>query len=463
MLQNFLANALRYTERGSVLLGVRRVGEGLRIEVHDTGPGIEADQRERIFEEFRRGEDAPGRGLGLAIADRIARLLGSQVALRSTPGAGSRFSVEVPRARASALPLPASQGLEGLHALVVDNEPEALCAGRRAARLGLHRPRWPMALPPKRCCPQRLRAVDLRLPPRPWRRWRGMHARLAARGDAAPCLILSADQTGAVRVAAQEAGLPLLVKPPRRWRSSRCSTACSPRVRRVRWNAASALPDSAGNARRAYSAAAHSEDRPMTVKAYGAHAADQPVVAMDIARRDPGPRDVQIEIAYCGVCHSDLHTVRSEWPGTLYPCVPGHEIVGRVGAVGAEVTGFKPGDLVGVGCLVDSCRHCASCDEGLEQYCTNGFVGTTTGRPRTRRGTRSAATRSASWSTSASSCTSAIQNRSSPRWRHCCAPGSPPRRCGTGRRPRQEGRHRRHRRPRPHGHQDRACAGRPRG
>ena len=117
----------------------------------------------------------------------------------------------------------------------------------------------------------------------------------------------------------------------------------------------------------------------MTVKAYGAHAADQPVVAMDIARREPGPRDVQIEIAYCGVCHSDLHTVRSEWPGTLYPCVPGHEIVGRVGAVGAEVTGFKPGDLVGVGCLVDSCRHCASCDEGLEQYCTNGFVGTYNG------------------------------------------------------------------------------------
>src|SRR5919106_1520979 len=90
----------------------------------------------------------------------------------------------------------------------------------------------------------------------------------------------------------------------------------------------------------------------MTVKAYGAYAADKPIEAMDIERRAPGPRDVQIEIAYCGVCHSDLHTVRSEWGGTLYPCVPGHEIVGHVTEVGAEVTGFREGDTVGVGCLV---------------------------------------------------------------------------------------------------------------
>ena len=117
----------------------------------------------------------------------------------------------------------------------------------------------------------------------------------------------------------------------------------------------------------------------MTTKAYGAHAADQPVTAIEIERRAPGPGDVQIDIAYCGVCHSDLHTVRSEWPGTLYPCVPGHEIVGHVSAVGSDVSGFKVGDTVGVGCLVDSCRHCASCDEGLEQYCTNGFVGTYNG------------------------------------------------------------------------------------
>jgi uncharacterized zinc-type alcohol dehydrogenase-like protein len=97
---------------------------------------------------------------------------------------------------------------------------------------------------------------------------------------------------------------------------------------------------------------------------------------MAIERRRPGPRDVEIDIAYCGVCHSDLHTVRSEWGGTVYPCVPGHEIVGRVGAVGGEVGGFAPGDLVGIGCLVDSCRRCPSCAEGLEQYCENGFVAT---------------------------------------------------------------------------------------
>ena len=117
----------------------------------------------------------------------------------------------------------------------------------------------------------------------------------------------------------------------------------------------------------------------MTVKAWGAHAADKPIVALDIQRRAPGPRDVQIEIAYCGICHSDLHTVRSEWPGTLYPCVPGHEIVGHVSAVGGEVTGFKVGDTVGVGCMVGSCQHCAACEDGLEQYCEQGMVGTYNG------------------------------------------------------------------------------------
>jgi len=88
---------------------------------------------------------------------------------------------------------------------------------------------------------------------------------------------------------------------------------------------------------------------------------------------------VQIDIAYCGVCHSDLHTVRSEWPGTKHPCVPGHEIVGRVSAVGGDAGGYKVGDVVGVGCLVGSCRRCASCGEGLEQYCENGFVATFNG------------------------------------------------------------------------------------
>jgi uncharacterized zinc-type alcohol dehydrogenase-like protein len=117
----------------------------------------------------------------------------------------------------------------------------------------------------------------------------------------------------------------------------------------------------------------------MSTRAYGANAADQPLQAMQIERRAPGAHDVQIDIAYCGVCHSDLHTVRSEWGGTKYPCVPGHEIVGHVSAVGADVTAFQVGDTVGVGCLVDSCQHCRSCDEGLEQYCENGFTGTYNG------------------------------------------------------------------------------------
>jgi uncharacterized zinc-type alcohol dehydrogenase-like protein len=117
----------------------------------------------------------------------------------------------------------------------------------------------------------------------------------------------------------------------------------------------------------------------MSTHAYGAHAADRPLQAMQIERRTPGERDVQIDIAYCGVCHSDLHTVRSEWGGTKYPCVPGHEIVGHVSAVGTGVADFKVGDTVGVGCLVGSCQHCRACREGLEQYCENGFVGTYNG------------------------------------------------------------------------------------
>lgn len=120
----------------------------------------------------------------------------------------------------------------------------------------------------------------------------------------------------------------------------------------------------------------------MTTKAYGAHASDRPLEPLEIQRRAPGPRDVQIDIAYCGVCHSDLHTVRSEWAGTRYPCVPGHEIVGRVSAVGADVSGFAVGDVVGVGCMVGSCQRCAACGEGLEQYCENGFIGTYNGPTR---------------------------------------------------------------------------------
>ena len=109
-----------------------------------------------------------------------------------------------------------------------------------------------------------------------------------------------------------------------------------------------------------------------SVSAFGAPAADQPLVSLAIERREPGPRDVSIEILYCGVCHSDLHTARGEWGDKPWPVVPGHEIVGKVTAVGDEVEGFAVGDLAGVGCMVDSCRECASCGDGLEQYCENG-------------------------------------------------------------------------------------------
>jgi alcohol dehydrogenase (NADP+) len=110
--------------------------------------------------------------------------------------------------------------------------------------------------------------------------------------------------------------------------------------------------------------------------AFGAPAADQPLNSLAIERREPGPRDVAIDILFCGVCHSDLHTVRGEWGQNEWPIVPGHEIVGRVSAVGGDVEGFAVGDLAGVGCLVDSCRTCDSCGEGLEQYCESGPTGT---------------------------------------------------------------------------------------
>jgi alcohol dehydrogenase (NADP+) len=109
---------------------------------------------------------------------------------------------------------------------------------------------------------------------------------------------------------------------------------------------------------------------------YAATSAQSPLAPFSFARREPLPQDVQLEILYCGVCHSDLHTVRNEWSGTTYPAVPGHEIVGRVTAVGSEVTRFKVGDIAAVGCMVDSDRSCANCQAGLEQYCDTGFTGT---------------------------------------------------------------------------------------
>ena len=115
----------------------------------------------------------------------------------------------------------------------------------------------------------------------------------------------------------------------------------------------------------------------MTVAhAWAAHAAHTPFAPFTFERRELEPRDVRIDILFCGICHSDVHFARGEWGDPKYPCVPGHEIVGRVSAVGTAVTDFKVGDLAGVGCLVDSCGHCGSCHEGLEQYCEKGGTGT---------------------------------------------------------------------------------------
>jgi alcohol dehydrogenase (NADP+) len=114
----------------------------------------------------------------------------------------------------------------------------------------------------------------------------------------------------------------------------------------------------------------------MTTNAYAAQSATQPLSAFNIQRRDVGQHDVQIEILYCGVCHSDLHTVRNEWQSTTYPCVPGHEIIGRVTQVGQHVNKFQTGDTVGVGCMVNSCLTCEACQANLEQFCEKSTIWT---------------------------------------------------------------------------------------
>ncbi|MFV8335627.1 NAD(P)-dependent alcohol dehydrogenase [Flavobacterium sp. RSP29] len=115
------------------------------------------------------------------------------------------------------------------------------------------------------------------------------------------------------------------------------------------------------------------------VKAYGTVAADAPLKQMDIPRRNATAKDIEIEILFCGVCHSDLHTAKNDWKNTIYPAIPGHEIVGKVIKVGNEVTKLKVGDFAAVGCLVDSCKTCDNCKQDLEQYCSNGWVGTYNG------------------------------------------------------------------------------------
>jgi uncharacterized zinc-type alcohol dehydrogenase-like protein len=114
-------------------------------------------------------------------------------------------------------------------------------------------------------------------------------------------------------------------------------------------------------------------------KAYAAHNATSPLSGFNLNRRDVGAHDVQIEILYCGVCHSDIHQVRNEWGNSIFPMVPGHEIVGRVTKTGDHVKKFKVGDLAGIGCFVDSCRTCPNCQAGIEQYCDVGMVATYNG------------------------------------------------------------------------------------
>ena len=121
---------------------------------------------------------------------------------------------------------------------------------------------------------------------------------------------------------------------------------------------------------------------PRKVLGFAAHTDSSPLALFQFERRDPRPDDVEIEILYCGVCHSDLHMARNDWGWSFYPIVPGHEIIGRVIGLGSAVSKFKIGDHVGIGCMVDSCQHCAPCEQGLEQYCETGHTLTYAGKDR---------------------------------------------------------------------------------
>jgi len=223
VLQNFLANAVRYTARGSVLLGVRREGGGVRIEVHDTGPGIAASQQRAIFEEFRRGEGVVGQGLGLglAIADRIARLIEAPLRLRSRLGRGTVFSLSLPTIPAPHQDTtPVSGGLEGLRILIVDNDPQALAALRGLLAA------WGCRVDAFADGAGAEALLAAGAEPALWlfdyhlgdSRDDGdtgvaLQARLAQRFGARPTLILSADDSGDVRRVTLEHGLGLLPKP----------------------------------------------------------------------------------------------------------------------------------------------------------------------------------------------------------------------------------------------------------
>jgi uncharacterized zinc-type alcohol dehydrogenase-like protein len=122
-----------------------------------------------------------------------------------------------------------------------------------------------------------------------------------------------------------------------------------------------------------------------TIQAWGAAAAGKQLAPMTIERREPGPRDVVLDIQFCGVCHSDIHQARDEWSGAMFPMVPGHEIIGRVARVGSEVSKLGVGDLAGVGCFVDSCRACPPCSDGLEQFCEKGAAFTYNGTEMDRK------------------------------------------------------------------------------
>ncbi|MCR6662131.1 MAG: PAS domain-containing hybrid sensor histidine kinase/response regulator [Luteimonas sp.] len=220
VLQNFLANAVRYTRHGGVLLGVRRDGDGLRIEVHDTGPGIEASQQALIFEEFRRGDGVPGQGLGLglAIADRIATLMRTPLRLRSTMGRGTVFSLHMPRAASrGVVAVEDRRGLRGSRVLLVDNDPAALSA------LATLLEGWGCEVD----AVADGSAAEAAMARHPATLWLfdyhlddgdtgvALRARLAERFGARPTLILSADDSGEVRRAVLEHGLSLLQKPAR--------------------------------------------------------------------------------------------------------------------------------------------------------------------------------------------------------------------------------------------------------